>query len=102
MTAVLESNNKKNLQKVLEFAIQMGVVVNLRKKSEEKYALEELNKYANPKLWTKEKSTWEHAIIEKHKKHLKKKPVPILGCAKGKMWFADDFDAPLEGFEEYM
>ena len=24
------------------------------------------------------------------------------GCMKGKMWMADDFDAPLEDFEEYM
>jgi len=42
------------------------------------------------------------AVMEKHKKYLEKKPTPVLGCAKGKMWFADDFDAPLEGFEEYM
>jgi len=24
------------------------------------------------------------------------------GCMKGKMWMADDFDAPLEDFQEYM
>ena len=24
------------------------------------------------------------------------------GCMKGKMWIADDFDAPLEDFKEYM
>ena len=24
------------------------------------------------------------------------------GCMKGKMWIADDFDAPLEDFREYM
>jgi len=24
------------------------------------------------------------------------------GCMKGKMWMADDFDAPLEDFREYM
>jgi len=24
------------------------------------------------------------------------------GCMKGKMWVADDFNAPLEDFEEYM
>jgi len=24
------------------------------------------------------------------------------GCMKGKMWIADDFDAPMEDFEEYM
>jgi len=30
------------------------------------------------------------------------KKVPKLGCMKGKIWMADDFDAPLEDFEEYM
>jgi len=24
------------------------------------------------------------------------------GCMKGKMWVADDFNAPLEDFQEYM
>jgi len=24
------------------------------------------------------------------------------GCMKGKMWMADDFDAPLDDFKEYM
>ena len=24
------------------------------------------------------------------------------GCMKGKMWMADDFDAPMEDFREYM
>jgi len=28
--------------------------------------------------------------------------VPIFGCLKGKIWMADDFDAPMEEFEEYM
>jgi DNA-damage-inducible protein J len=27
---------------------------------------------------------------------------PKLGCMKGKIWMADDFDAPLEDFKEYM
>ena len=31
---------------------------------------------------------------------LKKTPKP--GCMKGKIWMADDFDAPLEDFNEYM
>ena len=26
----------------------------------------------------------------------------MLGCMKGKIWMADDFDAPLEDFKEYM
>lgn len=30
----------------------------------------------------------------------KKSPKP--GCLKGKIWMADDFDAPLEDFKEYM
>jgi DNA-damage-inducible protein J len=31
---------------------------------------------------------------------VKKTPKP--GCMKGKIWMADDFDAPLEDFKEYM
>jgi len=27
---------------------------------------------------------------------------PVYGSCKGKMWFADDFDAPLEELREYM
>ena len=27
---------------------------------------------------------------------------PQFGSAKGKIWMADDFDAPLEEFKEYM
>jgi len=27
---------------------------------------------------------------------------PMYGCAKGKIWIADDFDAPLDDFKEYM
>ena len=27
---------------------------------------------------------------------------PMYGCAKEKIWIADDFDAPLEDFKEYM
>ena len=27
---------------------------------------------------------------------------PEFGCMKGKMWMADDWDEPLEDFEEYM
>ena len=30
------------------------------------------------------------------------KPPFRRGCMKGKMWIADDFDAPLEDFKEYM
>ena len=26
----------------------------------------------------------------------------VFGCMKGKMWMADDFDAPLDDFKEYM
>lgn len=27
---------------------------------------------------------------------------PLYGCAKDKIWIADDFDAPMDDFEEYM
>ena len=27
---------------------------------------------------------------------------PLYGCAKEKIWIADDFDLPLDDFEEYM
>jgi hypothetical protein len=27
---------------------------------------------------------------------------PVFGCAKGKFTMSDDFNAPLEDFEEYM
>ena len=27
---------------------------------------------------------------------------PIYGCAKDKIWIANDFDAPLDDFKEYM
>ena len=30
------------------------------------------------------------------------KRTPQPGCMKGKIWIADDFDAPLEDFREYM
>ena len=30
------------------------------------------------------------------------KRVPVFGCAKGKYRMAEDFDAPLEDFKDYM
>jgi hypothetical protein len=27
---------------------------------------------------------------------------PVFGCAKGQFWMADDFDAPLEDFKDYI
>jgi len=30
------------------------------------------------------------------------KKMPQPGCLNGKIWMADDFDAPLEDFREYM
>jgi len=30
------------------------------------------------------------------------KKVPVFGCAKGQFKIADDFDAPLEDFKDYM
>jgi len=36
-------------------------------------------------------------------KKIKASKLPFKrGCMKGKMWIADDFNAPLEDFEEYM
>ena len=37
---------------------------------------------------------------EESAKPVKKMPKP--GCMRGEIWMADDFDAPLEEFEEYM
>ena len=34
----------------------------------------------------------------KHKRTMKE----LHGCMKGKIWMADDFNAPLEDFKEYM
>ena len=28
--------------------------------------------------------------------------VPVFGCAKGQFWMADDFNAPLDDFKDYM
>ncbi|MDR2543561.1 MAG: DUF2281 domain-containing protein [Treponema sp.] len=30
------------------------------------------------------------------------KKVPVFGCAKGQFRIADDFDAPLDDFKDYM
>ncbi|MDR1922928.1 MAG: DUF2281 domain-containing protein [Planctomycetaceae bacterium] len=30
------------------------------------------------------------------------RPPFVIGCLKGQIWMADDFDAPLEEFKEYM
>jgi len=32
----------------------------------------------------------------------KRKKIPVFGCAKGQFRMADDFDAPLEDFKDYM
>jgi addiction module RelB/DinJ family antitoxin len=40
------------------------------------------------------------AEIAKPEQSVRKIPKP--GCMKGKIWMADDFDAPLEDFKEYM
>jgi len=31
-----------------------------------------------------------------------RKKTPMPGCLSGKIWIADDFNAPLEDFREYM
>jgi hypothetical protein len=51
----------------------------------------------------KEAKEFLESIIEKHqvqKKEENKKPV--FGSLKGKIWMSDDFDAPLEDFNDYM
>jgi len=32
----------------------------------------------------------------------KQKPQPTFGTAEGKIWMSEDFDAPLDDFEDYM
>jgi len=48
----------------------------------------------------------EYEVIITFIEPVKKAVIPDLpykrGCMKGKMWMADDFDAPLEDFKEYM
>ena len=42
---------------------------------------------------------------EPEKPATEKKPSKLpygFGCMKGKMWIADDFDAPMEDFKDYM
>jgi len=41
-------------------------------------------------------------FVEPVKKSNDSKLPFVRGCMKGKMWIADDFNAPLEDFEEYM
>jgi len=31
-----------------------------------------------------------------------RKKIPVFGCAKGQFRMADDFDAPLDDFKDYM
>jgi len=33
---------------------------------------------------------------------ISERKTPKPGCMRGKIWMADDFDAPLEDFKEYM
>ena len=39
---------------------------------------------------------------EMHDSPLVHKKEREFGCAKGQFWMADDFDAPLEDFKDYM
>ena len=41
--------------------------------------------------------TFTPATVEQEQKKERK-----FGCAKGQFWMADDFDAPLEDFKDYM
>ena len=40
-------------------------------------------------------------LLQKEQK-VKQERKPVFGCAKGKFRLSDDFDAPLEDFQEYM
>jgi len=42
------------------------------------------------------------AVISFTPTETKSQGTPIFGCAKGQFWMADDFDAPLEDFKDYM
>jgi len=41
-------------------------------------------------------------IASLHKTVADTKPRPVFGSGKGKMWIADDFDAPLDELKKYM
>ena len=41
-------------------------------------------------------------ITLNYEKETEAKQRPVFGSGKGKMWIADDFDAPLEELKEYM
>ncbi|OAV75940.1 hypothetical protein Barb7_00391 [Bacteroidales bacterium Barb7] len=41
-------------------------------------------------------------VVRKRQKAKPVKRTPVFGCAKGQFQMADDFDAPLEDFKEYM
>ena len=42
------------------------------------------------------------AILTFTSTEMGQKKIPIFGCAKGQFHMADDFDAPLEDFRDYM
>jgi DNA-damage-inducible protein J len=41
-------------------------------------------------------------MSEEEKEIIRQKRLDFHGCMKGKIWMADDFDAPLEDMKEYM
>ena len=45
---------------------------------------------------------FEESAIEQQAQPRKTSREALAGCMKGKVWMADDFDAPLEDFKEYM
>jgi hypothetical protein len=50
-------------------------------------------------------SNYVASIVSERLSEVGKKKLPrsaVRGCLKGKVWMADDFDAPLEDFKEYM
>ena len=54
-----------------------------------------------PSEMKKELEAFVDQLMKRLKKEPPKKKRPI-GLMKGKIWIADDFDAPLEDFKDYM
>jgi hypothetical protein len=55
-----------------------------------------------PALYSSDVLISERDDPENHDLYLPKKGPRTLGTAEGQIWIADDFDAPLDDFKEYM
>ncbi|MCL1806133.1 MAG: DUF2281 domain-containing protein [Oscillospiraceae bacterium] len=47
-------------------------------------------------------TVFEDPAIEQQPQPKKNSREALAGCMRGKVWMADDFDAPLEDFKDYM